>query len=213
MLKLSFAFAAAFIAAANVAHAACDNQAGDVIFEDTFSDDSGGWPFDKDTKVANDELTVHLEDPTTWWAFWNTTFNATDGDYCLEAVLPPSLSETNIAAMGLAFLGTDSDNFFLLQVGSNNAVTLWRKAGGKWKMIGEYPSDGMNLKQGDPTTLRVVVKEGRITPSVNGVDLRTVRAQVPEGLLQFGIYFQVAEDAPKPGADFIIKDYKVTAGG
>jgi hypothetical protein len=212
MLKRASLLAAAMLALSTAAYAACEGQAGNVVFEDTFADDMGGWTIDQDTTFANDELKLRLQDPNTSWVYWNNTFNATEGDFCVEAVLPSSPAADNVAYVGLAFLVADVDNYFLLQVGSDNSVTLWRKAAASWSKVGDYPADNLKLSSGAPLTLRAVVKGGLITPSVNGVDLRGIRAQVPTGALKFGVYIQLDKAVPPPGFDFVIKEYRVTTG-
>jgi hypothetical protein len=211
MLKRAL-FLAFVLVTSSTAYGACEGQPGEVIFEDAFADDTGGWSFDPDATVANDELSLHLEDPNTSWVFWNNTFNATEGDFCAEVVQPTSPANDNLAAVGLSFLITDADNYFLLQLSSDSTVTMWRKAGGQWSQIGDYPSDGMNLTPGQPATLRAVIGGGVIKPSVNGVELRGVRAQMPEGPQKFGVYAQVDQALPSPGIDFVFKGYKVTSG-
>jgi S1-C subfamily serine protease len=49
-----------------------------------------------------------------------------------------------------------------------------------------------------------------ITPSINGVDLKKVRAQMPSGTLKFGFSFETAKDNPPPGIDVSWKRFKVT---
>lgn len=210
MLK-SALFGAVTLLATSTAYAVCEGQSGDVIFADSFSEDSGGWAIDPDASFANDELTLHLENPNISWVFWNNTFNATEGDFCVELVQPVSPAEDNTAAVGLTFLIGDADNYFLLQLSSDNVVGLWRKAAGNWAQIGEYPTDGMNLSPGRPATLRAVVDSGVVKPFVNGVELPRVRAQLPAGPQKFGVYAQLDKALPPPGFDFVFTEYEVAA--
>jgi hypothetical protein len=211
MLKRVSLFTAALFAV-STAYAACEGQAGAVVFEDSFADDMGGWTIDKDTTFANDELKLRLEDPNTSWVYWNNTFNATEGDFCVEAIQPSAPAGDNVAYVGLVFLVADVDNYFLLQLGADNSVTLWRRAAASWSKIGDYPADDLKLSPGSPVTLRAVVKSGLISPSVNGVELRGIRAQVPTGPLKFGVYVQLDKTIPPPGFEFVFKEYRVTTG-
>jgi hypothetical protein len=60
--------------------------------------------------------------------------------------------------------------------------------------------------------LRVVVKANLITASVDGVELKKLRLQMPTGNLKFGVFVQTDKLAPAPGVTFQFKRYKVTAG-
>ena len=81
--------ALAALAGMNCAPAlACDDQAGQTIFEDSFPDDTGGWEIFQNGKVEPPEYVLTL--PAGWtqdWAF-NQTFNATEGDYCMQFRMP-----------------------------------------------------------------------------------------------------------------------------
>jgi hypothetical protein len=194
------------------AYAACEGQPGEVIFEDSFEDDLGGWSVSDDAKFANGELTLHNQDPNFSWLYWNNTFNVTDGDYCAEVVQPTSAAGDNVGALGLLFLGEGDNNTFLLQVGSDNLATMWKKAGTAWAQLGSYSTPDLKLSPGSAVTLRVIVKERLIKPFINGVEVRGTRAQVPTGPLKFGIYAQNLQPVPAPGSDFVIKEIRITSG-
>jgi hypothetical protein len=50
----------------------CEGQKGKVIFEDDFSDDSGGWAAvlaaGRDASFGKSGLTLHIQDPLDYWA-------------------------------------------------------------------------------------------------------------------------------------------------
>ena len=73
--------------------------------------------------------------------------------------------------------------------------------------------DGPNVKPetGSVVALRVVARGNLIVATVDGVQVKKLRAQMPMGNLKFGLYVQV--DAAAPDATFEIKRYKVTSGG
>ena len=60
--------------------------------------------------------------------------------------------------------------------------------------------------------MRAIVKANTITASVNGVELKKLRAQLPEGNLKFGLYVQTGMPIPAPGVTFQFKRYSVMSG-
>ena len=70
--------------AASASAWACDGQVGNVIFEDTFADDSGGWDLAPPVvTVKPPALLLALDSKHTSYATQDLTFHATDGDYCM----------------------------------------------------------------------------------------------------------------------------------
>src|SRR5262249_1616057 len=81
----------------NPAYAAnCEGQQGSIIFEDDFSDDTGGWIDDRspswDIGFGKSGLSLHVQRPTAWLVFTNLTFTTSEGDFCLEAVVPKTVA-------------------------------------------------------------------------------------------------------------------------
>jgi hypothetical protein len=187
-------------------------QKGNEIFADSFADNTGGWSADPDASFGKG-LSMRLYAPNASWVYLNNTFNATEGDYCVEGTVPTSPAANNFAYIGLVFLAKDYNNFFLLEVGSTGGIYFWRKVSGNWTQIGNLSRPSLAPKPGDVVTLRAVVKGSLVTVSLNGVDLQKVRVQVPSGLLQFGVFVQTDHnDVPKPGVTFQFSKYRVTAG-
>src|ERR1700760_1898413 len=89
------------------ARAACTGQVGKTIFEDTFVDDSGGWDIQAPDGVFKDgTLLLHPnprgdKEESTIINPSQTTFHATDGDYCVEFVLPKPPSDDNPVGAGM----------------------------------------------------------------------------------------------------------------
>jgi hypothetical protein len=83
--------------------ASCDDQNVKVIFEDTFADDSGGWPSDPDVKIAGGAFKMHLDPKYMNWALLNNRFNASEADYCMEVVVPKSIAADDPVVVGLMF--------------------------------------------------------------------------------------------------------------
>lgn len=190
---------------------ACEGQAGSIIFEDNFADDSGGWELtDKGTAIAPPAMIMTLSDQFTSIAAQNLTFNAGDGDYCVDFMLPVSPAADNPVAVGVQFWATDYANTMVALVFSSGSIALYKKAGGKWAKIW-LVENSTAVKPGTPNSLRAIAKGGKIDILVNGVDIKTVRAQMPTGNLRFGVYAQ-SDKVPAPAVDVSITGYKVTAG-
>ncbi|MDR3407142.1 MAG: hypothetical protein P4L68_01435 [Methylovirgula sp.] len=208
-----FQAVAAFLVLSTAAYADCASlQKGNEIFADSFADNTGGWPTDPDASLGKTGLTLKLYAPNSSWVYLNNTFNATDGDYCVEGTLPSSPAANNLAYIGLAFLAKDANTFVVFQVDSSGGIQLYRKVSGNWTQISNLSRPSLAPKPGSVVTLRAVVKGSLISVSLNGVDLQKVRVQVPTTPLQFGVYIQTDNNVPKPGVSFEFSKYRVTAG-
>lgn len=193
---------------------ACDGQAGDVVFEDSFPDDSGGWDLYADTvKVTPPNLDVVLSSATTWTSSQNLTFNATDADYCTDVILPKPPEADVLSQAGIEFWATDYNNYYLAEMQSDGLFGLYRRQNGNWQTVAEVPkSPAVKTDAGAVNSLRVIAKGGKIQIMVNGTSVKTVRAQVPTGTLRFGIYAGLSK-APGQAQTVAFKQYKVTTGG
>jgi hypothetical protein len=189
--------------------ASCEGQKGKVIFEDDFADDSGGWPADRVASFGKSGLTLHIQDPTEARFLLNQTFAAAVGDFCVEAVLPKA---DIIIKTSLVFLANDWDNLYSLDIGSNNTVQLWRRDGGSWVKLSDMSDEKVKPEPESVIALRAVAKANLITASVNGIEMKKLRAQLPGGNPKFGVFVQTDKPVPAPGVTFQFKRYKVTAG-
>src|SRR5262249_15485936 len=205
--------------------ATCDGQKGTVIFEDDFTDDSGGWTHDasagRDAGFGKSGLTLHIQDPTANWALWNIIFSASEGDFCVEAVMPKAAAAGVAARSGLLFLANDFNSFYLLMIGSDvpnpsnqqrGAIGLWRKDAGTWGWLGNWSDPKFKLEPGSVVALRAVVKANMIVASVNGIEVKKLRIPLPLANRKFGAYVETDKAVPAPGVTFQFKRYKVTAG-
>ena len=82
---------------------ACDGQTGNVIFEDKFTDDSGVWIFGGALILTAPGATAMApaSDIGAAQTSLNQTFNATQGDFCMEMSYPPDAAQLN-AGIGKA---------------------------------------------------------------------------------------------------------------
>jgi hypothetical protein len=192
---------------------ACDGQVGKVVFDDTFADDSGGWELTPpQATIKPPDFVLALDSKYINMSSQNITFRATEGDFCLEAVLPPSIAPDNAIYVGLEFWGKDYQNYMLIQLSSTGKLSLYRKASGNWSTVYEVENaPGFKADPDAVNAIRVAVKDGRITSFLNGSQIKVTRAQTPEGELRFGLYGQydkVVDSIPV----LRVKSYKVTTG-
>ena len=91
MLRILFGIVA--LALCLPSASACDGQTGKVIFEDKFTDNSGGWTFGEDSglvlKAPGATVTLPASDRGYAKASLNQTFTATQGDFCAEMSFLP----------------------------------------------------------------------------------------------------------------------------
>jgi hypothetical protein len=96
-------------------YAGCEGQKGRVIFEDDFTDNTGGWAQDAapgwNASFAKSGLTVHIQEPTINVRFLNITFTPWLGDFCVEAVMPKPPAAHVVARTGLISWQTTSPTF------------------------------------------------------------------------------------------------------
>lgn len=193
---------------------ACTGQVGAVIFQDSFADDSGGWDeYPPEATVVPPAFIFALDTAAPNISTHNLTFNATDGDYCMDFVLPPPIASNNQIYAALAFWATDYNNFLTVQLGSDGSLGLFKLVSGSWTTVFGIPS-ATGFKSGPNATnsLRVTALSGTITIYLNGSLIKAIRAQEPTNpALQFGMFAQVdavAANIPK----IKITNYSVTVG-
>ncbi|MCI0466978.1 MAG: hypothetical protein L0Y57_08245 [Beijerinckiaceae bacterium] len=212
MLRILYG-AAAFALFAPWAYA-CEGQTGKVIFEDKFTDDSGGWSFGEDLglvlKAPGAMIKVDAADGGSARTQLNETFTASQGDFCAEMSFPPDAAQLD-ARIGVVFLGADYSNYWMAEVFSTGKVALYKKANSKWSTVWETATNNL-VKTGpaDVNSLRVAVKNGTVAVILNGQTVKNVRAQIPNGDLKFGVFGEYYKPSASP-VWFPVRSYKVTA--
>lgn len=206
--------------AATAAHA-CTGQVGPTIFEDNFADDSGGWDYngrDSYLAVKGGVLSIRpnvggAKDQYTSVTLLNLTFAAGDGDYCMDFILPKSVAADNDVAAGIMFLRYVQGKFMLWEATSANSVALSKSNVDTWSQIYSNTSPTSPIKTGPNTvnSLRVVVKDNKLTLFANDQQIKVIQAQVPPGENHFGIYVDVTKTS-EANPVILIKHFKVTSG-
>jgi hypothetical protein len=199
----------------NATAMACPGQTGKVIFEDTFTDDSGGWQLgapDSEIKDGSLWLRPNPRGMTEKGRNINSTvrtFAATDGDYCLEFIVPKPVAADNDFMTGLVFWQSSSTDEYLWAVYTDGTTQLNKLAANKWTRI--FSDNTGKLEPGSTASLRVIAKDGRLTLFVGSKQVKVIRAQTPTGELTFGVLAEV-EKLSEANPVLQVKSFKVTTG-
>jgi hypothetical protein len=167
-----------------------------VVFEDKFTDDAGGWAINQDVEVKDGSFTFRLP-PDAMQSDLNVTYTVDDADICSETVWPDGGS--TILGAGLLFWGEDNRNYLQFGILNNGKFWIARRQDGKWYTIVEnVDSSAIKVKPGESNILRVKTSGGVATFFINGTKVRDLRGQAPKGGWRFGLSgdnFDKAKDA------------------
>ena len=208
-------FSALALLLLNVAAIACPGQTGKVVFEDTFIDDSGGWQLGApDTEIKDGALWLRPNPRGMSEKGRNInstvrTFSATDGDFCMEFIVPKPVAADNDFMTGLVFWQVSATDEYLWAIYTDGTTQLNRLVANKWTRI--FSENTGKLEPGSSASLRVIVKDGKLTLFVGDKQIKVIRAQTPSGELAFGALAEV-EKLSDANPAVQIKSFKVTAG-
>jgi hypothetical protein len=188
--------AAALLIAAAFAWPASACEGTEIVFEDKFADDAGGWAINQDVEIKDGSFTFKLP-PDAMQSDLNVTYTVNDADICSETVWPDGGS--TILGAGLLFWGEDNRNYLQFGILNNGKFWIARRQDGKWYTIVEnVDSSAIKVKPGESNTLRVKASGGDATFFINGEKVRDLRGQAPKGGWRFGLSgdnFDKAKDA------------------
>jgi hypothetical protein len=215
MLRILFAAATALALCAPAAFA-CEGQTGKVIFEDKFTDDSGGWQLSApDAEIKDGSLLLRpnargVDEKNLAVQVINLTFPAGDGDYCMEVILPKQVAPDNPVGAAMHFWISDAGKFSL-KISTNKVARLSKFSLGNWNVIFFDQNAAIKLEPNAVNSLRVVAKENRLTLFINGSQVKVIRALMPAGELHFGIA-SVVDKASDANPVVEVKSFKLTTG-
>ena len=176
---------AALLFALAIAWPASACEGTDIVFEDKFADDAGGWAINKDVEVKDGSFTFKLP-PDAMQSDLNVTYSVNDADICAEGVWPDDGS--SILGAGLLFWGEDNKNYLQFGVLNNGKFWIARRIEGKWHTIVEnVASSAIKVKPGETNILRVKASGDSATFFINGEKVRDLRGQAPKGGWRFGL--------------------------
>ena len=120
---------------------ACEGQVGKVIYEDTFTDDSGGWDMTAGvTAIKPPNLIFTLNSKTTGVGSEVLTFHATDGDFARNSFLPKSIAPDNKFGFGIIFWAPDYNTYWMAMLSSDGSLGLYSRANNAWQTIVNVPN-------------------------------------------------------------------------
>jgi hypothetical protein len=185
MARFGVSGAAALLFAVAFAWPASACEGTDIVFEDKFSDDAGGWAINKDVEVKDGAFTFKLP-PDAMQSDLNVTYSVNDADICAEGAWPDDGS--SILGAGLLFWGEDNKNYLQFGVLNNGKFWIARRIEGKWHTIVEnVASSAIKVKPGETNILRVKASGDSATFFINGEKVRDLRGQAPKGGWRFGL--------------------------
>jgi hypothetical protein len=166
--------------------AAAADCEGEVIFEDKFADDAGGWLL-RDTVELKDGAFVFRLPPDDMQSNLNVTYTVKDADICSETVWPSG--DQPMLGAGLLFWGQDNRTYFQFGILNNGKFWIARKQDGKWlgTIAANVDSSAINKNPGEANTLRVTANGNNLTFYINGTKVRELRGQAPKGNWRFGL--------------------------
>ena len=178
---------AVFLAANPVwqkAEAACDGP--EIIFEDKFADDAGGWPL-KETVEVKDGLFIFKLPPDDMQSNLNVTFTVKDADICSETIWPNG--DQPMLGAGLLFWGEDNRTYFQFGILNNGKFWIARKQDGKWlgTIAANVDSAAIKKEPGAANTLQVKTSGNSVTFFINSTKVRELRGQAPKTAWRFGL--------------------------
>jgi hypothetical protein len=164
--------------------AACEGS--EVIFEDHFADDAGGWPL-KETVEVKDGLFIFKLPPDDMQSNLNVTFTVNDADICSETIWPNG--DQPMLGAGLLFWGEDNRTYFQFGILNNGKYWIARKQDGKWlgTIAANVDSAAINKGPGETNVLRVKASGNNLSFYINGTKIRDLRGQAPKGAWRFGL--------------------------
>jgi hypothetical protein len=204
MARCQVLLAAAMLCLAGLSEAsACEGS--EVIFEDKFADDAGGWAINQDVEAKDGSFVFKLP-PDAMQSDLNVTYTVNDADICAEVVWP---NGSTILGAGLLFWGEDNRNYLQFGVLNNGKFWIARRLDGKWHTIVEnVDSSAIKVKPGESNTLRLKASADTASFFINGEKVRDLRGQAPKTGWRFGLSGDNFDK--EKGARLAFKSVKVT---
>jgi len=178
-----------------------------ILFEDNFTDASGGWFTDSRVRIANSSFIIKAPVDGAY-----TTLNAGypvkgDADICVEVGWPQN--EISNASAGVAFWAEDYTNYFLFLIRGAGSFGVFRKSNGKWFTISSStPVAAVKAAVNATNVLRVRVKGDLASLFVNNAQMRDLRGSAPQAGWLFGML--VESNDKENEIEIPFKRFKVT---
>lgn len=198
--------AAAFVSVAFLPGSglACEGQ--EVVFQDAFKDDSGGWSLHDGVEVKDENFVIKLG-PDAMESSLNLTHIVKNADVCAEAIWPDD--KQKVLGAGILFWGEDNRSYFQFGILNNGKFWIARRRNGKWSAIVEnVRASSIKTRPGDTNALRVASSGNVLTFYINGAKVRELRGEAPENGWWFGLSGDNFDKSQE--ARVLFKNIKVT---
>ena len=212
MLRETVLAACLIIGGADMAWSACPGQTGKQIYSDDFTDDSGGWDIDAAESFVPAALQIKVNSKSKVAGALNLTFFAVNGDYCAVMAFPTQPRDADIDDyVALVVLASDYKNSYRLDLNTSGEAVIGHTDNGSFTVLARTNISAIKTTPGSENTLRIVVKDQKLTFSVNDTPIKTLRGQTPEGGKKFGFLAGVTGDNP-PASErvYTVKSFSVT---
>lgn len=211
-MRIRRTMSAAIFLTVSTAAMACPGQTGKVIFSDDFSDDSGGWDTNANASYIKGAYQIKADPKTDSDSIYNLTFNAVEGDYCIEVMFPSDPPDAgNADDFGILFLSRGFDSHYAFSINTDGEAWGNRSAkGNRSQPFPPFKVPAIKTAPGSVNSIRVVVKEQRMTFFVNAEQVKTLRAQLDENANTFGFWAGANNGAPAKERLYLVKSFTVT---
>ncbi len=202
-----------FLLSTAASHALCSGQGSEqrVIFEDRFTDASGGWDKSPAIRIGGGEMAITLGTQTSTYLVLNRTTPLRAGDFCIQFTLPDPEPQNGSSA-SLVFWAKDGNNLHSVDFWSNGNLSFGENAGGRWTVI--YSIDDPGRARTGPEQVfevRVLVDVGRVRTWMNGTLMRSVDMPPPNANLDFGVFVEM-DKQPATEKVFRIRYFNILQG-
>ncbi len=186
---------------------ACEGKT--TIFEDSFTDDTGGWEVGSHYSISNGELNIKFPPDRNGWGITNGTFQAKEADICIDFEYPKSGLDL-VPGLGVSFWEQGIDKgWYIAVLYSDGYLAVSRNVNRQWSTIVNQAVSGVNKGPAGKNWVRVTLRGDKVLVFVNGIKIKEFRAQSPSQEAKFGIMAL----RKKNGVDQIltVAHYKVTS--
>ncbi len=209
MRPQTFALAAvalvAVLAVSPIVRACEGNQ---VLLQDNFQTMASNWGAANDNQAVNNGKMVLTPALNATYVTLDGGYVFTDMDACVDVALTKGGPKMVHTYGGLAFWGTDYQNYYELMVGPSGTFGVDRILPGRRISIMTFAtSPAVKSGVGQVNRLRVQTKGNAATLYINGTQVGSITGQPPQGGGEIGL---AAQAGPKTRDVYEFSNLKVT---
>ena len=146
------------------------DNAGQVLFEDDFSTDTGQWGLIDGLAIADNQFSFRLTTPSDYiWSVFDGDYG--DVDYQVDT---RKLGGTDNNSFGQIFRFQDADNFYAYEISSDGFYLVSKKEDGSWSTLIPWTASSV-INKGGENQMAVIAQGSQFSFLVNGVQIDTVQ--------------------------------------